>query len=403
VFTSSSARLSDKHDNKENDMRVAMSTDKDIVLRFKNELWKDKRKLSLLTINEQTFLKKTFLNELEARTEVNVIEHLRKNSSFVKIPEIYKSNFQSITMPYIKGIRIFNLFAEIDCILPLDDERGKIIKQTLLRDCNRRQNEIQRSLANLSEHANFRVYPAGSNIEAIIDILFSAIGIDYDSPRLLEELCRFDARWVKFAKVPFRDATTKNMVLASEKLWLGHFDSYSDRRSYMEKSLQSEDGLPDWMNSSVFDFDFSSCLTLTTPEDDFISLNCHERTWKILPGIDHNFSWYDDHHPERTAMTFMVRYFRFGGRKAAYRLLHPQGHKIRFQYDDDRFYFSKLPLLLENVWPKFKNEYPYLFELTGRLSRSLDNISVTEDLFVSTGLAEERTYYADMFLEERST
>jgi hypothetical protein len=151
------------------------------------------------------------------------------------------------------------------------------------------------------------------------------------------------------------------------------------------------------LKAPIIDFDFSSCLECSTPEDDPISLKYHERTWisrfQALQGLNWGFK----DNGMRAALTFLTRYYRFGGRKAAYRLLHPLGHRIRFRHDNDMFYFERLPGIILKLWPEAAEKIPKIMEFTATVARYLHGIRPGIDYFISGGFDEKRQYYTDMY------
>jgi hypothetical protein len=229
-------------------------------------------------------------------------------------------------------------------------------------------------------------------------MLCDTLEIPIDETRLERELRAIDHLWNAYATTPFRDAAPKNMLVASSELYLGAYNGEAERRSYLVNTLDGCDE-PRWVNAPVVDIDFSSCCDLTTPEDDLISLRYHERTWECGPTRETPLTWDGSHDAMRAALTFLVRYYRFGGRKAAYRLLHPWGHRIRFRFDSDLFYFQKLPAILDELWPEARKDIPELLRITEALSRHLGIGRPEIDHFVAEGLAEKRIYYSDVFPE----
>jgi hypothetical protein len=197
--------------------------------------------------------------------------------------------------------------------------------------------------------------------------------------------------------VPFRDATTKNMVLAAPELWLGDFDGEEARQAAIIRSFEADD-IPTWLSSDLIDFDFASCGEVSTPEDDYVSLHFHERTWAHPPMSPHELLWGDDKPDgERAALTFLTRYYRFGGRKAAYRLLHPWGHRVRFRHDGDAFYFQRLPDIVQRLSPEVASQFPSLVEVTKAIARTLEAGRPGVDRFIAAGLGEKRNYFVDMY------
>ena len=169
-----------------------------------------------------------------------------------------------------------------------------------------------------------------------------------------------------------------------------------DRNEYLLSSIKDHT-YKKWLDAEIVDFDFCSCLHDTTYEDDVISLKYHERTWEGGLPTSKELIWNGEPDSKRAAISFLIRYFRFGGRKAAYRLIHPTGHRIRFKYDNDVFYFFKLPQVLQHLWPDCENEYPNLMRFIKMSSRYLNIQSNETDAFLSYYANHDKTYYTDVF------
>ena len=377
-------------------MTASVRPSRDALLLFKQDLWKDQRQLDIV----DDHIVKCFESPFQASIEVGLLRHLEQRLRLARVPQVISCTEMSATYPYVKGIRLFNLFVELDNLPPSIQHLGRKIKEDLLNDANARQKEIQEALAEYQLGEPLQPYPASRKVEVIIRILADALGISVNWSAISRELSLVDDLWKCFAKVPFRDATPKNMVLAAEDLWLRNFDSEQERAEYIVSTIQS--GSTSWKNCDVIDFDFSSCTELSTPEDDPISLNFHERTWRGDPLNYSGIRWQgvnSNDSPVRTAITFIVRYYRFGGRKAAYRLLHPSGHRTRFRHDSDVFYFQRLPSIVDRFWPDSRSSIPEILSFTELVARNLGGMRSPVDLFLEAGLGEKRTYYVDIYPE----
>jgi hypothetical protein len=365
---------------------------------FKRELWKDQRRLEMTTYEGKSCLVKYFQGPEETEREVSILRGLHRSLTTALVPDVVAADGNKALFPYIHGIRVFNLLVELDLLEPPLDEMASRLKQVILARCEERQREIQSALALLPRPASPHAYPAGEKIGSMVHILSEILGIVVEWKVLNVELQHLDELWRSAVSVPFRDATTKNMVLAEPLLWLGAFDSEEARRSYLVDTLKSS-GEPSWLQRPIYDYDFSSCVEDTTPEDDPISLLYHERTWRGFPDGADAVIWMGQPNPIRAALTFLVRYYRFGGRKAAYRLLHPSGHRIRFRHDNDVFYFQRLPTIVLRLWPDADSEFPELLSFTRTVARTLDGGRPDVDYFIAAGLSEKRRYYVDMYPE----
>lgn len=378
-------------------MFVSNRPPREIVMLFKRELWKDQRLLEITFVNGQECLAKDFETKLQADSEVQLLDYLTACLRVAQVPKVISRKENSVVVPYIRGIRIFNLFVELDKLEPPLDILGQSLKRQILKRCEERQEEIQRALIKYPFFKEKNIYPAGQKILSIIRILAGSLGIIINYPALESELKPIDGLWASFAWVPFRDATTKNMVLAAPELWLGAFGSEEARRMFLRETLQ-KDNYNNWLSAPIVDFDFSSCSEMSTPEDDVVSLRFHERTWSGYPSDLTKLRWVEDKNdPIRAALTFLVRYYRFGGRKAAYRLIHPWGHRVRFRHDTDAFYFERLNTIIPSLWPGSIDNIPEVLSFNSTAARSLGIGRPEIDLFIAEKLAEKRQYYVDMY------
>lgn len=366
---------------------------KSIIELFKKDLWKDQRKLDVKIETGQ--IVKYYEDQEELITEISVTNFLNQKK-IAGIPIIVQNSPFSTIMPYYNGIRLFNLFVELDSLTEKHNDTISTIKKQLIERCETRQKLIQSSLIEWSKGQNkLEAYPH-AKLKSIVTILASCLGIVVDFPKIEKEIDEINAYWQTVVNVPFRDATTKNMILASPKLYMENYSSDSERKSYLYDSIQSG-SFYEWFNAPIIDIDFSSCIHNTTFEDDVISLKYHERTWNGVYPKASELLWNGKPDGQRAAITFLIRYFRFGGRKAAYRLIHPTAHRIRFKYDNDIFYFTRLSPIMTKLWPQCEKEYPTLMCFIDTVSRYLATTQIVTDSFLEYSSNEKRTYYSDVF------
>lgn len=361
---------------------------------FKADLWKDQRRLELVEYEGAQCIRKEILPASDSTLEASVLETLQDVCLLARPATLVAVTEQAVFLRYVAGIRLFNLFVELDRLPHQGEFSAPQAKVDLLAKTDSRQAEIQRGLIAWSQGRRLRAYPAALKLSTILRVLAGALEMQINWRKLDLELELVDELWSSQATVPFRDATTKNMILADPLLAL-QTSGEKARTQRIEQSLAG--GRPNWLDADVFDVDFSSCVELTTPEDDFISLHFHERTWIGGPERFRWLNWTFEEDRQRAALTFLVRYLRFGGRKAAYRLLHPKGHRVRFRHDRDSFYFERLPAILHVLWPTVDRAIPYLLSIIEALARVLPKSQPSSDLFEEAGLGESRSYYVDVF------
>lgn len=362
---------------------------------FKQDLWKDHRQLDINT--NKTQIKKYYVSREEIETELSVIYFLLSNG-VTCVPSIEQiEGTLSARMPYYKGVRIFNLLVELDTISSQCREAVEGIKSQLIKRCEQQQKDIQQALRQWRLNFDKRVTYPHAKIMSIVLILSDCLDIEINNKAIANEIEKINEYWKEVAVVPFRDATTKNILLHNRKLHLSNFESEKARRDYILKSVING-SYQEWLCSPIVNFDFSSCIHDTTPEDDVISLKYHERTWQGRIPSAGDLVWYGDVNSKRSAVSFLIRYFRFGGRKAAYRLIHPSGHRIRFRHDDDSFYFERLPSIMKNLWPECEEDYPNLLSFIKTTANYLKFSRNEIDAFLDAGYGSSRSkYYTDIF------
>ena len=374
-----------------------ISPNKETIDIFRTDLWKDQRKLETRIIKNDKYFVKHYGSTIEADHEKAILKFLHKELVEANVPTIVEESTTSAQMPYLKGIRVFNLLVEIDQLKPPLHFFGRKIKKLILDRCEANQREIQKALHRWGQLNRCPAYPP-EKITTLIEVLANCLNIDFVDTHLQREVKSLNRIIAEGSIVPFRDATTKNMVLTAPELWLGNFHSEEERRHFLYNSLLNEQ-IPKWMDAPIVDFDFASCINSTTPEDDVISLRYHERSWSGKPCSEKKLVWTFEPDARRAAASFFVRYYRFGGRKAAYRLLHPTGHRIRFRHDNDIFYFEQLPSVMMSLWPDANKEFPILLNFTETVAKHLKIPISVFDFFKAENIKEKRKYFVDMFPE----
>lgn len=364
---------------------------------FKNDLWKDQRTLKTIDTEEGKAIIKQYPSDLEKQIEISVSEFLN-NCGITGIPHITSYDVLASKMPYHEGIRLFNLFVALDSVRIETKGISVQIKKDLIERCEERQRAIQNALIQWREKQVTRTPYPQSKMLSIIDILSFCLKIRINKEELFDEISRISEYFSSVSTIPFRDSTPKNMILCYPALFAERFQSDNERNDYICQCIQNN-SYHQWIDAPIVDIDFSSCIHDTTFEDDVISLKFHERTWNgVLPEAK-DLIWNSTPDTKRAAISFLVRYFRFGGRKAAYRLLHPIGHRVRFKYDNDCFYFTNLLPFLEHLWPDYKNEYPNLSFFIAAVARNLPFQSEVLDTFLEyfPNIDMSRNYYSDVF------
>ncbi|MCL2283568.1 MAG: hypothetical protein FWC26_09660 [Fibromonadales bacterium] len=340
----------------------------EILKIYHDDLWKDKR---IINPRRDIFIKYSE-NALEKDTEVSVIQFLHK-SNIEGIPNIIKITDKEIHLSCFKGIRIFELLVQLDELKKKGLTKAQEIKELIISRCIEKQKRIQHALFEWRKTQSIREPYPQFKLSSIIKVLAYCTKIRYNVQKTEEELKKLNYYWKTLVSVPFRDATTKNMVFCSDKLSRIEFMPTDDKTQKERDIIESK--LDDdyfWNNTLIGDFDFSSCIHDTTLEDDLISIKFHERTFCGNSFVEpSDVIWFGEPNGMRAAISFYIRYYRFGGRKAAYRILNPVNHMVRFRYDTDIFYFFNLNTIMRNLWKDVDSEFPQLLDITEKLSRTL--------------------------------
>lgn len=369
-------------------MKLAVS-EKEIKL-YEQDLWKDARKLELESSSERDLIRRYSDYRTSLVEEYRFIRRLVDQVSF-KIPSVFDHSEASISFEYIIGTRAFNLLIDLRTLYYREnnslffDLADQLIG--LLADDLR---DFQQCCKSHPEWlASFQLYPAREKLFVVYSILKSVLGLETDLSEL-EEISRlFD----KKAELPFRDATTKNVILKLPDLYKKRFDSYQDRLECIRQQAHSGELKKRLHPSVVYHIDFSGCCYLCPEEDDWIALRRHEAS-----------AWVTQNRPLRldevsteTLATQFVRFSRFGGRKLAYRLLNSDGYRVRFKFDSEGYYFERLAeicaqLAQRGVLAK-DNLEPFMLNL-----KEATNIQPEKDYFQEWKKdLDAISYYTDVF------
>lgn len=398
-----------------------MEIAKELIDIFRNDLCKDQREIKIITNapNSSTnkIMRKYNLSSEEFDDEKSVITFLRSRG-IDGIPNILctgteilgGNKLHYLDIEYFDGIRVYNVLAYIRMIDPSEKdiyERAQKLRHNIIEKCLKRQMLIQNSLADWARENNKKeVYPQ-IKLYNIVHILASVMHLSVNYDKLNNELEFITQEFNKRATVPFRDSTTKNMVIYSPELYLGNFVDESsdtlaadDRRFLKFKQMLRDDSYLELVKKPIVDFDFSSCEHLTTPYDDPIGFSCHEITFNGIPESD-MLIWdkiYNDKDKYGIAISFIIRFLRFGGRKLAYHIFHPNAYQYRFRYDNEKFYFKNLNSVVchyANILDERTPEFKRFVESVANyeMNRVIDSEDEFENAFPNCN----RKFYIDIF------
>lgn len=362
---------------------MAVRISRDDVDFFRRNLWKDERRLvSQLSEGKGEFSKDCFSIQ-SARRELLALELLSTLEGEQLAPRPLRLDDHFIVMERVDGIRLFDLLRYLRRLeLERRDGIAEQARVTLIRRCRLRLARIQRLLMEHRHDLAACSYPLGDKITDLIRLFVRILDIRRTPIGWEEDAENLTGYWTsEGAVIPFRDATAKNIIVAERELAV-RLELDPETRYAIINRILSADQSDYWDNVPIRDIDFASVEHLTTPEDDPISLHCHEWTYGSCPIAAESFILLPDSFvpdPYRTAATMVVRMLRFGGRKLGYRLVNSQGFEVRFQYDDPLFYFSTVGDACRALDKKFCAEHQRLLDLIELIGFTARNLSASDE------------------------
>ena len=312
-----------------------------------------------------------------AAIEASALEWLHAMAGS-KVPKVLARQHQILLVEPLRGVRLYDLMRLLRGIGEQRSERGaeaRAASQRLLRRSLTHLLQLQRALLDWPCAAQRPAYPLASHVAGLLSLLLRSLGLPPLLPPECRELRQLRCRWeADDALIPFRDATPKNILVAIEELAPAPGIKEEDRLARLLAWLDrgEVDTVP------LVNYDFTSVMHRTAPEDDLFSLLSHAESLpvsrrllnELAPGVTH---WPNavaalvtKIHPAikpdrvRAARALLVRYLRFGGRKLLYRLINPAAFAVRFRYDNPVFYFQHLPAALTQLDPDFGASFPLL-------------------------------------------
>ena len=397
-----------------------MFFEKRLVDTFKNDLCKDQREIKILPCSKkesisQKIMRKYSTSFEEFENEISVINFLRTNN-VNGIPRVISSgkedNVPFIDIEYYDGIRVYNVLAYLrDIAEEYPDLKKEALecKRILKKKCLNRQKIIQKKLVEWSKTSEKKdIYPQQKIIN-IVNLLLETMQITgIDIAKMNSELNYIINEFNKNATIPFRDSTTKNMVLYIPELYLKNFIGKDNdvfaaddiRKEYFVKMMRNGE-IKKVLEAQIIDFDFATCEHLTTIYDDPIGYNCHEILFTRIPNTK-SLKWNCVNNVENEgkciAISFIIRYLRFGGRKLCYHIFHPNAYKFRFRYDNEYFYFHYLEKLVKHFWPESTIVIPEFLKFINAVdtydkSKIIDDVDEFELEFPNSN----RKFYIDIF------
>lgn len=339
---------------------------------FRRDLSKDERDwLDPVPAGQQAF-RKDCLSPWRAEQEAAALRHLAQEQGSQAdggpdplAPRLLGQQGRHLWLEPLRGIRLYDLIRLLEACVAQEStgtESPTAVIQALLERSRMRLQRLQGHLQDWQGPAGLHPYPLGRKVAGLVHLLSRLLELPHLEPELRRELRQLSQQWRAWAVLPFRDATSKNVLVLIPELDPEHSDR--ERLAWLRQQLKTWQ-LQRWQQLPMRDLDFSSLVHSTVPEDDPISLLAHQRTLPYSPFSAADLVLLPERYgiePERAALGLLVRWLRFGGRKLAYRLLHPEACSRRFRHDDPLPYFNTLRRQLRLLDPGLERRLPRLLE-----------------------------------------
>jgi hypothetical protein len=373
---------------------------------FLGDISKDRHAYGLgRHLGEDVFVKRS-ATAGAARREHEAFQLLYASAGERLVPRPRGLEGAVLYLDVVDGIRLFDLLRLLRRIAgePADPRLAARALEAcgiLLGRCTARLERIQTLLTGASVLDPPTPYPFDRKVRQLLSHLSRLLGLAPLSPALHRELDNLGRDWDRSVSLPFRDATPKNIIIADPGLAVRCSAAVGERLSRIRERLANPD-LSWFRRVDILDIDLASIEHLTTPEDDFISLLAHEISHDLpvtppagVAGLQARLA----RAPERAALALFVRYLRFGGRKASYRLISPTGFATRFRYDDAAFYFAALPAALAAIDPGFGRRNPAVLERCRAIGRALSELGFDDPAAQASTVDAQVRYWQESPLE----
>jgi CTP:molybdopterin cytidylyltransferase MocA len=345
---------------------------------FRRSISKEERNLRQSDRIENCAYLKVCTNAESAAIEADALDWLHASPG-CRVPQRSARNGRILELEPISGIRLYDLLRLLrsieqaecaDCAVQASSASLVLLRRSLAQlFC------VQRALMLWPPGLGQPAYPFSLKVTGLLAILFRMLGLPGLQPVECRELQTLDHLWqTSDVRLPFRDATAKNIIVRIPELAPSCGDSPDVRMAKLGAWLEREESEV----VELVDIDITSVLHRTAPEDDLFSLLAHAGSLpvgkrllaELVPGIS---TWPNavaelvrfidpalQRDDRRAARALLVRYLRFGGRKLLYRIVNPAAFSVRFRHDDPGFYFLQLPDLLIQLDPGFPASCPGL-------------------------------------------
>lgn len=361
---------------------------------FIKDLWKDSRQLKVTTDHGIKVIRRYSDHQTSIDDEYAFLERLQKIVSF-RIPTVVTHTNDYISYQYIAGTRASNLLydlkelfqKETDCqYLEVATKLTAILHQDLAEFQAKVRNDAK--LKKLGKN-----YPVTEKLVNMFCLLTSITSLDKYKIEIIDDLNKIAGIYSLNSKIPFRDATPKNVILDIPALYQEHFKSRNQRLSVVKSMVKSGELANHIIKEKLFHIDFSGSVFLCPLSDDWIALKHHEVTnWLSELSQDHTTG---ENMVE--LCTKFVRFARFGGRKLAYRLLNQKGYNIRFILDNEAYYFSHLQAICQSLQNQDFLQNKSLVKVLTSLEQACSYQPTKDHLHSFAQNYQVTVYYQDVF------
>lgn len=349
-----------------------------MVSAFRRTISKEERNLIEPDRLEGTAFLKVCESPSQAANERSALQWLSAGAGLGAVPVVLGLRDRTLELEPVRGIRLYDLLRLLRVLGEQSPDRAAQSSAAALVLLHRSLEQLvlmQRCLLEWPSALQRPAYPLASHCAGLLAMLLASLGLPPLQPDECRELRELRRIWdAEDGLIPFRDATTKNIVVESPEL--GPHPGIAAEERLARLAVWLERGVCEQVR--LVQIDWTSVTHLTAPEDDLFSLLTHAASLptserllaQLVPGVAawpqavaELAGWIHPSiqpNPQRAARALLVRYLRFGGRKLLYRMLNPAAFAVRFRYDDPGFYFERLPAALMQLDPGIGVQFPLL-------------------------------------------
>lgn len=308
--------------------------------RFTADLWKDIRRLQENDSDGVLTIRRYSDTKILIEEELPFLNFLSQQNLSWKTPKVVSHTNDCIEFEYLDGIRLFNFIIELRKLYLIEkSEKAMNLLERIKSILTNQLLDFQTITHSWTKQITIQ-YPFFDKCFTPIQLISNVLSFDFNEEEVKSDLKCIAEIVSNNSDALFRDATPKNAILHLPELYYNKFKYDDAARLVVIRSMVNSDYFTDkLLLEKIYQFDFTGCVYLCPQVDDLIAINLHESMmWAKSSQIfyESNFA-----NPVFLA-TMFVRFIRFGGRKLAYKLLHKDGHVMRFRFDNEKYYFERL-------------------------------------------------------------